>query len=74
MPSALTKEPRANATATTSPRTISEKYSAAPNFSAAAPRAGANSAMIMVETVPAKKDASAAMDNAGPARPCRAIL
>jgi hypothetical protein len=70
---ALISEPCASTTADTRPSTISEKYSAGPNLRATSASGGANMATISVETQPAKKDASAAVASAGPARPWRAI-
>ena len=52
---------------------ISEKYSGEPNLSAISASGGPNSAINRVPTVPAKKEPTAAMARAGPARPCRAI-
>jgi hypothetical protein len=52
---------------------MSEKYSAGPKVNATSASGGANSAMIKVATVPAKKDPMAAMASARPALPCRAI-
>ena len=71
---ALRAEPPAIATAETSPSTISEKYSAASNLSARSASGGANAAITSVATLPAKNEPRAAMQSAGPARPCRAIL
>ena len=68
-----TKRESARITAVTSPSTISEKYSAGPNFSATSASGGANMATIRVETQPAKNEPSAAVASAGPARPRRAI-
>ena len=65
MASALTTEPCASATDVTRPATISEKYSAAPNFSAIAVSGGANSAIRKVATVPAKNEPIAAIASAG---------
>ena len=73
MASALTTEPGASTTAATRPSTISEKYSAGPNFSATAASGTASTAISSVDTVPAKNEPSAAMPSAAPARPLRAI-
>src|SRR5207245_5352265 len=70
---ALMSEPCASTVAAIRPSTISEKYSAGPNFSATSASGGANSAMITVDTQPAKNEPIAAMPSAGPARPWRAI-
>jgi hypothetical protein len=51
---------------------MSEKYSAAPNFSATTVSSGANTATSTVATVPAKNDPSAATASAVPALPRRA--
>ena len=70
---ALMSEPCASTTAATRPSTISEKYSAGPNFSATSASGGANIATTSVETQPAKNEPIAAVASAGPARPWRAI-
>ena len=70
---ALITEPCASTTAATRPRTISEKYSDGPNFSAISASGGANIATISVATQPAKNEPMAAVASATPARPCRAI-
>ena len=70
---ALSSEPLASATEATRPRTISEKYSAGPNSSATVASGGAKSARIIVATVPAKNEPSAAVARAWPARPFLAI-
>ncbi|MCY1542807.1 hypothetical protein D9M68_785750 [compost metagenome] len=70
---ALTREPEASTTAPTRPSVISEKYSAGPNLNATSANGGANAAMSIVATVPAKKEPIAASDNAAPPRPLRAI-
>ena len=70
---ALSSEPLASATEATRPSTISEKYSAGPNFSATSASGGAASTSRKVATVPAKKEPRAAVASAGPARPCLAI-
>ena len=72
--SALTTDPEAMATEATSPRSISEKYSAGPKLSATPDSSGPIVAMISVATEPAKNDPSAAVASALPACPCRAIL
>src|SRR5687768_14980902 len=51
MMKALSSDPLASATEATRPRTISEKYSAAPNSRATAASGGAKSARIIVATV-----------------------
>ena len=73
MPSALMMEPCASATEAMRPSTISEKYSAEPNFNATRASGGAAMARSSVATEPAKKEPSAAVESAGPARPCLAI-
>ena len=73
MVKALSSEPLASATEATRPSTISEKYSAGPNLSATSASGGAASTSRNVATVPAKKEPSAAVASAGPARPWRAI-
>ena len=73
MPSACSSEPCASTIEATSPSTISEKYSAGPNFSATSASGGENSAISSVQTVPAKNDAIAAVASAFPACPWRAI-
>ena len=55
------------------PINISEKYSGASNLRAIRETVGPARAMIIVQTVPAKNDARAAIARAGPARPCFAI-
>ena len=70
---ALTSEPCASTVAAIRPNTMSEKYSAGPNFSATSASGGAATAMISVATQPAKNEPSAATASAGPARPWRAI-
>ena len=69
----LTMSPWASTAAATRPISISEKYSGASNFSAISASGGPNSAIISVQTVPAKNEPRAAIASAGPARPCRAI-
>ena len=66
-------EPLASTTANTRPSTISEKYSAGPNFKASTVSGAPSAATSTVETQPAKNEPMAAMASAGPARPCRAI-
>ncbi len=69
----MMSEPCASTVAATRPNTISEKYSDGPNLSATSASGGAASAMINVDTQPAKNEPSAATASAGPARPWRAI-
>ena len=73
MASALRIEPWASAMAETRPSTISEKYSAAPNFSAITVSGGAKIATSKRGDVPAKNEPSAATASAVPALPLRAI-
>ena len=73
MPSACSSEPLASTMDATSPSTISEKYSAGPNFSATSASGGANSAISNVQMVPAKNELMAAVASARPAWPCFAI-
>ena len=73
MATALMSEPCAITTAESRPSTISEKYSTEVNFSANAASTGAKAARASVPTEPAKKEPSAAIVSAAPARPCRAI-
>ena len=73
MPTACSSEPRARTSEARRPSTISEKNSAGPNLSAISASGGANRARITVATVPAKKEPMAAVANATPARPLRAI-
>ena len=70
---ALISDPEARTTAPISPSTISEKYSAGPNLKASSVSGGANAAMTIVPTQPAKKEPRPAAASAGPARPWRAI-
>ena len=70
---ALRSDPCARTVAPTRPNTISEKYSAGPNFSATSASGGANIAKATVPTQPAKKEPIAEVASAGPARPWRAI-
>ena len=70
---ALITEPCASTTAAIRPSTISEKYSGAPNDWPTMASGGANVAISIVDTQPAKNEASAATASAAPARPCRAI-
>ena len=72
MPSACSSEPLASTIDATRPSTISEKYSAGPNFSATSASGGANSAIRNVHTVPAKNEPMAAIASARPAWPWRA--
>ena len=73
MPIACSSEPLASTIEATRPSTMSEKYSAGPNFSATSDSGGAASAIRNVHTVPAKKEPIAAIASATPARPLRAI-
>ncbi len=73
MASAFRTEPWASEMDTRSPKTRSEKYSAAPNFKAMRASGGAAMASTSVATEPAKKEPSAAVASAGPALPLRAI-
>ena len=73
MPTAFTTEPWARMTAAIRPNSISAKYSGERNLTANAASTGANAAMRMVPTQPAKKEPTAAMARAAPARPFRAI-
>ncbi len=57
----------------TTPRTVRAKYSAGPKARADRARSGANNCRAMTLTVPATKDATAAIANAAPARPLRAM-
>ena len=68
MAMALTSDPLASTMAAISPRTISEKYSAGPNWNAISASGGANIASISVLTVPAKKEPSAAIASAAMAK------
>ena len=70
MQKALRIEPRASTTAKHRPITISEKYSAGPNSSASLVSGAPSAAMTSVATQPAKKEPSAAVPSATPARPC----
>jgi hypothetical protein len=70
---AFTMEPDASTTAPIRPSTISEKYSAGPNLKASSVSGGANAAITMVPTQPAKKEPKPAAARAAPARPLRAI-
>ena len=69
MATAFTIEPWASTTAATSPNSMSEKYSGERNCSANFARIGANAAIKMVPTVPAKNEPTAAIASAAPARP-----
>ena len=73
MATALITEPCASTTAAMRPSTISEKYSGAPNDWPTFASGGANVAISIVDTQPAKNEPSAATASAAPARPCRAI-
>ena len=70
---ALISDPCASTTAPINPSTISEKYSAGPNLSASSDSGMETAAMNTVATHPAKKEARAAVANAAPASPWRAI-
>jgi len=70
---ALITDPWASTTAAMRPSSISEKYSGAPNDWPTLASGGAKVAISVVETQPAKNEASAATASAAPARPCRAI-
>ena len=70
---ALRIEPLASTTAKTRPSTISEKYSAGPNFSASAVSGAPSAATSTVAKQPAMNEPMAAIASAGPARPCSAI-
>src|SRR3954453_9902561 len=70
---ALRIEPLASTTAKHKPSTISEKYSAGPNFSASAVSGTPSAATSTVEKQPAMNEPIAAIASAGPARPCLAI-
>jgi len=70
---ALISEPDASTTAPMRPSTISEKYSAGPNLNASSVSGGANAAMMIVPTQPAKNEPRPAAASAEPARPWRAI-
>ena len=67
MPRACRIEPCASTIEATSPRIISEKYSAGPKLRATSASGGAKSAIRIVETVPAKKEPIAAVARARPA-------
>jgi cytoskeletal protein RodZ len=69
----LSTEPRASTTAKIRPSSISEKYSAGPNSSARLVKGAPSAATSTVEIQPAKNEPIAEIDNAAPARPCRAI-
>ena len=73
MPIALISEPLASTTAAIRPSTISEKYSAGPNFNATSASGGANAATTSVANVPAMNEPIAAMESALPALPRLAI-
>ena len=73
IPSALISEPCASTTEAMRPSTISEKYSGAWNLRATPASGGARKATTKVATVPAKKEAMAAVASAAPARPCWAM-
>ena len=69
----MSSEPLASTTAPIKPSTISEKYSAGPNFSASSDSGIATAAISTVATVPAKNEPSAAVASAAPACPLSAI-
>ena len=73
MPMAFTSEPLASTTAAMRPSTMSEKYSAGPNFSATSASGGANAAISIVANEPAMNEPMAATARALPACPFRAI-
>ena len=70
---ALSKEPEANTTAPTKPKTIKAQYSAGPKAKAISVKGAAKAANNNVPTQPAKNEPKPAAAKAGPARPCRAI-
>ncbi len=70
---AFSSDPCARTTAPIRPSTISEKYSAGPNFNASDDSGVDTAATSNVATVPAKNDPSAAIASAAPASPLRAI-
>src|SRR3954469_17151538 len=65
---ALKIEPLASTTAKHKPSTISEKYSAGPNFSARAVSGTPSAATSTVEKQPAMNEPMAAIASAGPGR------
>ena len=69
MPTAFSKDPEANTTAPTRPRTMSEKYSAGPNLKATSVNGTAKAASTNVPTQPAKNEPMPAAASAGPALP-----
>jgi hypothetical protein len=69
----FTRSPCASTAENTSPISMREKYSAAPNSSAHLPTSGPKKATRRVEMIPAVNEAIAAAASAGPARPWRAI-
>ena len=71
--SAFTIERPASSTTIASPSAISAKYSGELNESATLASGGATSISPSTPTVPAMKEAIAAMPSAAPARPWRAI-
>ena len=73
MMQALSTEPRASTMASPRPNTIKPKYSAGPNSSASLVSGAPIAAMTSVATVPAKNEAMAAIPNAIPAWPLRAM-
>src|ERR687897_1438993 len=70
---ALSCEPVVRLETITSARSISRKYSAEPKAMATLASAGARSINPRVENVPATNEPIAAVESAGPARPCLAI-
>ena len=58
----------------TNAKIINAKYSAGPNFKATSTTIGASTVNSSVAIVPATNEPIAAVANAGPARPLRAIL
>ncbi len=73
IPTAFMMDPDASTMDPINPKTITEKYSAGPNFRDRSARGMDNTAIISVATHPAKKEPSAAMVSAAPALPCLAI-
>ena len=70
---ALTSEPLASTTAPIRPNTISEKYSAGPNWMASLESGTANAARPTVPMVPAMNEPMPAAASAGPGRPFLAM-
>ena len=69
MPTALITDPLARMVAASRPKTVSATYSAGPKDRAKRDSTGPATARATVATVPAKKDARAAVASAAPARP-----